>query len=157
MTSPLPIRMPGFLDTAVRRGWQRFFQPRTVAPTLLNERGWIDAPTNTDLVVDLYSIRPDQSKTMYWYFEYLATRSSNPVDVDLEGNFQYDATTGTWPADKWKLATPYSIVAGSGHLMTGAIIKTAAGEAMRLRIYASPGANNDVYFKYLGVELPWRE
>lgn len=144
-----------FHTWAVRRGYQRFYQPRTVAPDLMNAYGWINAPTTGDLVIPLYSLPGDAEKTMYWHYESIVTRSTTPLRLALEGNFAWDPATGTFPDDGWEITTGYVVRDTAPHQLDGTLIKTRPGEAMRLRAYASAGVSNDFYFKFIGLEVPF--
>jgi hypothetical protein len=146
-----------FLSWTIRQGYQRFISPRTVSPGLLNAYGWIDVPKAQDLVIDLYQIAPGEQKTMYWHYESIVTQSTSPVRVTLEGNFTYDAQAGAFDPAGWMVNTGYAVVAGNGHQLVGTLIKTQPGDAMRLRIHATAGGDNDLYFKYIGCEVPWAE
>lgn len=147
----------GLYEWALRRGFQRFFQPHTIAPQLMNAKGWIDIPRVADLVIDLYSVPPTESKTMYWFYESIVTMSPKAVRLSLEGNHTYDANAGRFHPAGWRVNTGYVVRDDSPHRFVGAFIKTTAGEAMRLRIHAQLGAISDLHFKLIGVELPFAE
>lgn len=146
----------GLYDLAKHR-YQRFFQPRTCAPQLMNSYGWIDAPKTGDLVIPIYSLLPTDDKTMYWIYESIVTNSSTAIRCALEGNFSYDQQAGQFDPNAWKITTGYAIRADCPHRFEGTVIKTKPGEAIRLRIHASSGADNDIYFKFIGLELPFTE
>lgn len=158
MTTPLPPRMSGFLDTAIRTGLQQFIQPSTVAADKQDPDGWIPLPRpGTDLVIDLYALAGDQPRTMYWYYESIVTDSLAPVRFTLEGNHAWNPRTRSFPDDQWRMSTGYVVSATSGHQRSGAAIRTRAGEALRLRAHGSLGTSGVFSFKFQGVELPWKE
>lgn len=147
----------GLFEWAARMGFQRFFQPSIVAPNLINSHGWIDSPKTGDVVIDLYSLAPTESKTMYWFYESIVTLSTSPIRVALEGNLTWDDATGQFDPGAWFVQTGYAVSAGDKHQLMGPVIKTKPGEAIRLRIFANAGASNDIYFKFVGWEIPFRD
>lgn len=141
-------------DWALRLGKQRFYQPSTLVPHMMNAYGWIPVPKGGDLLIDLYSIPPGERRSMYWFYELIATQSTSAVRMSLEGNTAWDATKKRFDPTAWQPATGYVVSAAVPHRMTGAMIKTAPGEALRLRVFAGNGNTSDFYFKWVGWEIP---
>lgn len=152
---------PTFMEWAIKRGYQAFFQPSTLVGNLpagvtLNQYGWIDSPTTGDLVIPIYTIRPDADETLYWIRESIATNSTGGVRISLEANFQWDEALDQPLEAGWKTVNGVTVSTSLRHEWNG-LMKMVPGEALRMRVFAATGNNNDFYFKFLALKLPWRE
>jgi hypothetical protein len=149
-----------FVEQAVRDGYQSFFQPKSVAlpaGVSLNAKGWLDCPTQSDLVITLYEEPPGTDETIYWLSELVITNSSARIEMALEGNFVWDSANNQPSADGWQVTTPYNVSLGDPHFVEGTFIKTVPGESLRLRVTAAVGNDRDFYFKFRALRLPWVE
>lgn len=146
------------MEWATINGYQAFFQPNTIDlpdGISLNQYGWLDCPTGTDIVLPLCECKPTDNYEIYWFSEKIVTNSSNPVRMSLEGNFHFDETIGDFNPDSWQTTAGYTVTSSKDHIWNGiAPIRTVPGEALRLRVFPSQGNNNDFYFKFIGFKIP---
>ena len=154
-----PYHSKTFAEWCSINGYQAFFQPNTVqlpAGITLNEYGWLNVPSSAEIVIPLAQVLPGETTELYWFSEKIVANSSNPVRISLEGNFQYDPVTGTFPDDKWTTTAGYVVSDAKDHNWSGAggMIKTKAGEALRLRVHPTNGNTGDFYFKFIAFRVP---
>lgn len=126
---------------------------------VLNSFGWIDCPTTQDLYLPLCAIKPDEERTIYWIYENIVANSSKPIRFTLEGNFTWDESLNDFDPNGWLATTGYMVSSTKDHqLVTGNFpIRTKAGEALRLRVHSDASANEDFTFKWIGIDLPWKD
>jgi hypothetical protein len=149
-----------FKEWAVRTGYLSYFSPATVPlpeGISLNPYGWLPAPTTTELIFPLLTIRPNEKRTIYWVAEEIITNSTSPMRLSLEWNTDFDINTGTFNPDAWMNVAGYTVTSSKDMKMGGhTMLKTGQGEAIRLRCFPEGGNNNnDWYFKFVAIDLPW--
>jgi hypothetical protein len=157
MSHQSPFNQKTFIEWASVNGYQAFFQPSTVqlpAGTTLNQYGWIPVPTAAEIVIPLVEVRPGEQRELYWFSEKIVSTADQPIRMSLEGNFQYDPLTDSFPAGAWKTTTGYVVSNSKDHTWSGGLIKTKAGEALRLRVFPSNGNAGDFYFKFIAFDIP---
>lgn len=146
-----------FVEWCAINGYQRYYQPSTVElpPGItLNEYGWINCPTNTDIIIPLVEVRPGEKRELYWFSERIICESPSPVRINLEGNFTYDESTGTFDPNGWKTTKGMIVSDVKDHEWSGGLLKTKAGEALRLRVFPNSGNQHDFYFKFVAYDVP---
>jgi hypothetical protein len=150
-----------FVEWGSRNGYLSFFAPNTVPLPEgidLNPYGWLPAPTTTDLIFPLITIRPNEKRTLYWVNEEITTNSTTAMRLSLEWNNTFDEATGTFDDTAWENVAGYTVRSDKDMKMGGlAPLKTGQGEALRLRCFPINGNDNDWYFKFVAIDLPWME
>jgi hypothetical protein len=149
-----------FKEWAVRKGFLTYFSPNSVPlpeGITLNPYGWLPAPTTTDLIFPLVTIRPNEKRTIYWVAEEIVTNSDTDMRLSLEWNTDYDEISGTFAPDSWINVAGYTVNSDKDMKMGGqTMLKTGRGESIRLRCFPEGGLNNnDWYFKFVAIDLPW--
>lgn len=159
MARQSPYFAKSFAEWCSVNNYQRFYQPNTVtlpAGVTLNEYGWLDVPSTDEIIIPLVEVRPGEKREIYWFSEKIVTNSDNPIRLSLEGNFAYDPATDSFPADGWTTTAGYIVSTAKNHEWSGAggMIKTKAGEALRLRVHPTNGNAGDFYFKFIAFDVP---
>lgn len=147
-----------FIQWAVRKEYQKFIIPDSVElppEAVVNGRGWIQCPTSGDLLIPIFQIRPDENKTVYYYQERIDTTSSSDLEIVLEGNVTWDESIGDFDPNGWFVQNAYVVNSVKSYHAPDLFIKQKAGEAQRLRVFSASGNNNNFYFKFFAVELPF--
>ena len=147
-----------FVDWASVNGYQAFFQPNTVElpeGVTLNEYGWIDCPTSSEIVIPIVSLLPTDRRVLYWFSEKIVCNSPSAVRMSLEGNFNFDESAGDFDPNAWQTTSGYTVSNAKDHTWQGiGMIKTVPGEALRLRVFPGSGNTDDFYFKFIAFDIP---
>lgn len=153
-------RGSSFLESAVRDGHQKFFQPSTVQlppEAIVTDKGWIQCPTSGELIIPIAELSPNANKTIYYYAERIETTSTSELEIIMEGNLTWDEQLQQFDPDAWFAQNTFILIAGQPYEMSNLFIKQVSGEAIRLKVFGATGNNNNFYFKLYAIELDWKE